>query len=360
MKTFLAIVYTLIFYVPTSFSQIQGQGLIDGVYRFDISLGESIDGLMEGNITYDDLEKEPRILVGMTYGDTLRCSEIDDYLNPTAEFLLINRGNYFDGYWYDKIYKSQLPLLFFVDEEEMTVDLNCIRYETSQSNLDEKKLFEIPLSPTIKIGKYELPGLNKVVDFASNRQYEHVYYYTESGILEFNESRIIEEIPVVPYRFIHGHTTAEALIPDFGRRFVDSLQTTLVKWADELALGPQANRGSRFGVRNYAICDIDFWSSQYIAGSFEYITQESAVAGFTFLFDRRDEQFIGIPELIRSGSIESIENSTRDDKYIGLSFDRYGLLKKGFFNSSNSRFTEHISWAEANIRMKRKLDDIKK
>ena len=352
IPTFLFFIFCIVYKCP---AQIAGTGLLDGLYIFKIELNEGEDGLWDGFINYDHIDKE-YILVGTSKGDTLICQEIDEYLNAKASLLLIRSGDIFYGEWHDTEMGYSLPLLFYTNKKNATLDYVATRYEIDWSNNADQFLYSIPLSPTVDLGKYISISNNTVFDYTSTSLFESVQYYTKNGKKEFElTGRVVESVDVDQYHFIDPRYTLEGHIPDFGEIFLDSMTSAINNWNNTLSRNNhRRSDGFRFPPRYYAICDIDFWTSDWISGSFEYVTPLGQGQGFTFIFDRKNQEFIPFQDIIRAGDWTSVQKELKSE-HLGISFDVYGLIYKGRFNAVESRKSLHISWDELDIRVKRKI-----
>ena len=353
MIRFLISLILLFIFATTATSQLSGYGLIDGVYGFTLMLRESNDSFKEGTIVYDDMKSSNQI-IATTRADTLRCQEIDDAITPLSTFILIRDGDNYTGEWYDEINKTVLPVILYPSKDDVDQKFFAVRYLKSTKKGDQK-LFELALSPTVHIGKYLPRDESQVISFSSSTSFNTTSYYGPLGQIEFEHTNAeSERISMESYRYKTANFTIEALIPDFAESFTDSLQTALVRWKENLESMNTPVSTHRFKSRYYAMCDLDYWSDDFISGSFEYVSPSGDGQGFTFIYERRNDRFISFDQLIRSGDMPPLKNNSA---YLGHSFDLFGLIAKEKFNAIKNRGIDHTAWSDLDIRLKRKLND---
>ena len=336
--------------------QISGYGVLDGIYDFTLKLEKSEDSFMEGSIQFAG-QTQINQLIATTRGDTLRCQEIDQSINSLSTFLLIKKNQLYIGEWYDEIEKTVLPVVVYPSKTFPSIELMATRFSEDDSEIELRRLFDIPLSATVSIGKYIQPSSKKVTSYSKLTSFDNLTFYSPEGNIKFEKltKSPVEEIEMHNYRYYESNFTIEALIPEFSQSFSDSLQSAVIRWKEELETDSKPVVSRRFPTRIYAICDIDFWSDELLAGSFEYVSPQGNGEGFTFIFDRKSDRFIKMDQLIRSGELTSGEKS---EDSLGISFDYFGVINKAAFHAVKNRENKHSPWSELDIRLKRKLNDL--
>jgi|GEM_PF-3639837 len=342
----------------SSWSQISGYGLIDGVYGFTLTTELQPDGLLEGTVEYED-GTGSKSLFAYTHNDTFQAQETDDLFNATSKFFLIKRADYYEGFWIDVVREFQLPVLFYPNKAAAKISYEASRYDIDWNREDIQKLFELPLSPTVDLGKY-LINKNKSIDgYTSISQFSKVEYYSALDEMEFKDQEVAEVVSMEFFHFKDAKHSLEAIIPNYGETFVDSLQSALVRWKEQIDQQTKRLVDSRFPERFYAICDLDFWSEYIVSGSFEYIGPTGSVDGFTFIYERKNDRFISINDIWRGGNVEDVDIELTDNS-LGLTFNYFGLIVKDKFNQVSSRDNKYIPWDKIDLRLKRKMNHIKK
>ena len=349
------IIFFLFLWSLTCSGQISGHGYLDGVYRFDLILRESNDGFKEGTIRYNG-ETQGNQLIATTHKDTLHCQEIDDFLNPISTLLLIKKDGIYQGEWYDDKNRAILPAVLYLSKDMTPPQLYAKRFQFNDNIENNKKMIEVPLSPTISIGKYIHAGKKEITAYSSNTSFGTTTIYEKKGIIDLdNEEEIAEKISIENYFLQETNFSIEAMIPTFSQAFVDSLHAALVQWKASLAQQSIPASRQRFPNRYYAICDIDFWVDDFVCGSFEYVSPSGSGKGFTFIFDRKADEFIAFEKLIRSGELSAKLQNNKIG--LGISFNIYGMIDKGSFRSISGRSNEFYKWNDLDLRLKRKLND---
>ena len=350
------IAYCFLFLAIEAYGQLNGTGLMDGVYRVEIEFDKESDDVMEGTISYQG-EMHGHPCVGSLRGDTFRCHELDDFHNPVASLVLVKVEDHYTGMWTDLVNRYQLPVSFYIGKNSITPKYSATRFSIDWTSQMPQKIFEWSLSPTVQLGKYIDRSRQRTLSFSQNKTIDKTVNFTNHQNLSFPESEKEESIKMVDFRFDDGYNSFEAIIPNFGETFVDSLQSALVRWKENLAGIKKSNIQSRFPDRYYAICDLDYWTKDWVCGSFEYVSPLGEGDGFVFIYDRRSHRFLSFDELLRSGSVSEI---IKYDDALGLTFDYYGIIVKNKFNPIKHRNNKHIHWAELDLRVKRKLNELQK
>lgn len=347
------IIVVLVSMTIAAHAQLSGRGLIDGVYHFELDAFPAGDDVLEGQITYADIP-EARIAFTMLKGDTLHIQEIDQYFNSVMHMALIRQGGAFAGYYFSADGLVQLPVQFHLDQQPIAPDYALYRYDVGTAKC--ARLFDVPLSPSNRVGKYIHEKTNAV----------HPYYTMTDGLDEhviagdrshgeLEKGNTVESVEAEAFYYTDGERSIEAIIPVFHQAFVDSLQSSLVRWKAVIEQHEKVDNASRFPTRYYAICDIDFWSDQYVAGSYEYIGPDGKGEGYTFVFDRKSSKFVDVDILVRSGSLKSTYPISSG---LGLSFDRYGVIEKGRFHPVEGRKNKRHDWEDVPLKLKRKINQI--
>ncbi len=343
----------------SAIGQTSGSGLIDGLYEFTLELENVEPNFLEGSIVYQG-DSEPHDILAITRGDTLRCQEVDEYLNPLTTLFLIKKKGFYSGQWYDEVNHFALPVLYYPGQQKIELNLIAHRFEVNWNDPDDQIIFNIPLSPTVTLGKFISTEKQAVLPYSSNTSFDHSTYYAATGPIDLaHPQQGIEAIEMIPFTSVEKDFTLEALVPNFEQSFQDSLHAALIRWKHNLKNEKLLNSKSRFPNRYYVICDIDYWTEDWVSGSFELVGPAESVDGFTFIYDRNNNDFISFSRLVRSGDLSQIEE-TLDKGYLGLSFDYYGIIYKDAFNPINTRDNVHLPWSKTELRLKRKLNEIKK
>lgn len=351
MRISIAILFLLAVQLATA--QLSGHGVIDGVYQFEVNTFAAGDDVMEGQITYADIAA-PGIAFSLRKGDTIHIQEIDEYFNSVMQMILVKRADQFEGYYFNTAENIQLPVQFHLMQTPLTTTYAFQRYESNNTN--HSQVFDMPLSPTNRIGKY-IDADNKVVTpfYTMADGAEERIIFTDESTVSLQKGETVESIPAQSFYYTDGKRSIEAIIPSFNEIFVDSLQSSLVRWKAAIEKHEPIENSGRFPTRYYAICDVDFWSEQYISGSFEYIGPDGSGEGYTFLFDRKSNKFMSMDVIAKNGSFAELYPTT---KGLGLSFDRYGVIEKGAFHPAHGRQSVHHPWKEAAIKIKKKINQL--
>lgn len=347
------LVILLLFVAHLATAQLSGRGLIDGVYHFEVNTFAAGDDVMEGQIIYSDI-KSPGIAFSLRKGDTIHIQEIDEYFNSVMQMILIKGPDQFDGYYFNTNDNIQLPVQFHLTQTPLTPSYVFQRYASTAAN--HSRLFEIPLSPTNRIGKYIDTDKKSISPFYTMADgTEERLIFRDESIKSLNKSSVAETIPAQSFYYTDGNRSIEAIIPSFDEVFVDSLQSSLVRWKAAIEKHEPIENAGRFPTRYYAICDVDFWSEQFIGGSFEYVGPDGSGDGYTFLFDRKSNKFISLDAIAKNGSFAAIYPSPQG---LGLSFDRYGVIEKGTFHPAHGRKSTHHLWKDVPIKIKKKINQL--
>ena len=358
MKWMVYILMFLMHQVSVHSTQAQarfvGEGMMDGVYGFSLTLMQLQEDYHEGHVTfeYDGLERSMIALVG----DTIMGQEVDDYGQPRASLILVdNQNGYWTGEWHDIQASTRLPVQVKTASAlpRMKDELMAYRYSIDDDQSDPTVAWTYPLSPTVVCGVLMIREAKKMLPYSRVSHWSDIYWYTSEGPLEESPSlgAPIETVSVKSIFEIKDGYSIEARIPLIDEVFVEEI-TAMMSSREAQTVTSRSDEGHR-PLRYYALIDIDYWTDDLVSGSTELIGPAGSLGGETFVYDRKAKSFISLDELIKTSDWEMLISV--EDEAMGYSFDYYGIFLKRAFHHTIPRRAAYIPWSESGLKIKRRL-----